>query len=84
MSRPSRSSQSASTPDSLSDNEFGQSGTSGRYTPRKVTYTSTRGVVTPSGSRSGSKPNSRPLSRQGSKPPSRHGSNISLDSTGMQ
>ncbi|XP_036218015.2 microtubule-actin cross-linking factor 1 isoform X16 [Bactrocera oleae] len=81
MSRPSRSSQSASTPDSLSDNEFGQSGTSGRYTPRKVTYTSTRGVVTPSGSRSGSKPNSRPLSRQGSKPPSRHGSNISLDST---
>ncbi|XP_018791082.1 PREDICTED: dystonin isoform X10 [Bactrocera latifrons] len=81
MSRPSRSSQSASTPDSLSDNEFGQSGTSGRYTPRKVTYTSTRGVVTPSGSRSGSKPNSRPLSRQGSKPPSRHGSNMSLDST---
>ncbi|XP_054090014.1 dystonin isoform X12 [Zeugodacus cucurbitae] len=81
MSRPTRSSQSASTPDSLSDNEFGQTGTSGRYTPRKVTYTSTRGVVTPSGSRSGSKPNSRPLSRQGSKPPSRHGSNLSLDST---
>ncbi|XP_054739782.1 dystonin isoform X16 [Anastrepha obliqua] len=81
MSRPSRSSQSASTPDSLSDNEFGQTGAAGRYTPRKVTSTGTRSVITPSGSRAGSKPNSRPLSRQGSKPPSRHGSNISLDST---
>ncbi|XP_004527544.1 microtubule-actin cross-linking factor 1 isoform X26 [Ceratitis capitata] len=81
MTRPSRSSQSASTPDSLSDNEFGQNTSSGRYTPRKVTYTSTRGAITPSGSRAGSKPNSRPLSRQGSKPPSRHGSNLSLDST---
>lgn len=83
MTRPSRSSQSASTPDSLSDNEFGQNTSSGRYTPRKVTYTSTRGAITPSGSRAGSKPNSRPLSRQGSKPPSRHGSNLSLDSTGI-
>ncbi|XP_053967033.1 dystonin isoform X12 [Anastrepha ludens] len=81
MSRPSRSSQSASTPDSLSDNEFGQTGAAGRYTPRKITSTGTRSVITPSGSRAGSKPNSRPLSRQGSKPPSRHGSNISLDST---
>ncbi|XP_067629140.1 microtubule-actin cross-linking factor 1 isoform X10 [Eurosta solidaginis] len=81
MTRPSRSSQSASTPDSLSDNEFSQPGTSGRYTPKKVAYNSTRSVVTPSGSRTGSKPNSRPLSRQGSKPSSRHGSNLSLDST---
>ncbi|XP_017464287.1 PREDICTED: dystonin isoform X11 [Rhagoletis zephyria] len=81
MSRPSRSSQSASTPDSLSDNELSQAGAHGRYTPRKITYTSTRSVITPSGSRAGSKPNSRPLSRQGSKPSSRHGSNLSLNST---
>ncbi|XP_034109863.1 dystonin isoform X45 [Drosophila albomicans] len=79
MSRPSRSSLSASTPDSLSDNEGSHGGPSGRYTPRKVTYTRTG--LTPGGSRAGSKPNSRPLSRQGSKPPSRHGSTLSLDST---
>lgn len=78
-----RSSLSASTPDSLSDNEGSHGNTSsGRYTPRKVTYTSTRTGLTPGGSRAGSKPNSRPLSRQGSKPPSRHGSTLSLDSTG--
>ncbi|KPU77152.1 uncharacterized protein Dana_GF11157, isoform AD [Drosophila ananassae] len=81
MSRPSRSSLSASTPDSLSDNEGSHGGPSGRYTPRKVTYTSTRTGLTPGGSRAGSKPNSRPLSRQGSKPPSRQGSTLSLDST---
>ncbi|XP_055317105.1 dystonin isoform X42 [Sitodiplosis mosellana] len=69
MSRPSRSSLSASTPDSLSDNE---SSLGGRYTPRKPSYTPSRGF-TPGGS----KPNSRP----GSKPPSRHGSTLSLDST---
>ncbi|XP_059224754.1 dystonin isoform X30 [Stomoxys calcitrans] len=76
-----RSSHSASTPDSLSDNEGSHGNVSGRYTPRKVTYTSTRTGLTPGGSRAGSKPNSRPLSRQGSKPPSRHGSTLSLDST---
>ncbi|KAM7341558.1 dystonin-like protein short stop isoform 44-T47 [Cochliomyia hominivorax] len=76
-----RSSLSASTPDSLSDNEGSHGHASGRYTPRKVTYTSTRTGLTPGGSRGGSKPNSRPLSRQGSKPPSRHGSTLSLDST---
>ena len=37
--------------------------------------------ITPGGSRGNSKPNSRPVSRSGSKPPSRHGSNLSLDST---
>ena len=79
-----RSSLSASTPDSLSDNEGSHGNVSGRYTPRKVTYTSTRAGMTPGGSRAGSKPNSRPLSRQGSKPPSRHGSTLSLDSTGKQ
>lgn len=73
MSRPSRSSLSASTPDSLSDNESSLGG--GRYTPRKPSYTPSRGL-TPSGS----KPNSRP----GSKPPSRHGSTLSLDSTGKR
>ncbi|XP_037826292.1 dystonin isoform X39 [Lucilia sericata] len=76
-----RSSVSASTPDSLSDNEGSHGHASGRYTPRKVTYTSTRTGLTPGGSRAGSKPNSRPVSRQGSKPPSRHGSTLSLDST---
>ncbi|XP_055855310.1 microtubule-actin cross-linking factor 1 isoform X30 [Episyrphus balteatus] len=81
MSRPSRSSLSASTPDSLSDNEGGLTGPSGRYTPqRKVSYAPRTGM-TPGGSRAGSKPNSRPASRQGSKPPSRHGSTLSLDST---
>lgn len=34
------------------------------------------------GSRPSSRPSSRPQSRQGSKPPSRHGSSLSLDSTG--
>ncbi|CAB3229893.1 unnamed protein product [Arctia plantaginis] len=53
--RASRSSLSAGTPDSLSDNESLVSG--------------------------GSRPGSRPGSRTGSKPPSRHGSNLSLDST---
>lgn len=81
MSRPSRSSLSASTPDSLSDNESGL-GTS-RYVPRKPSYTPSRGL-TPGGSRSGSKPNSRPASRGGSKPPSHHGSSLSLDSTGNE
>lgn len=70
MSRPSRSSLSASTPDSLSDNE---SSLGGRYTPRKPSYTPSRGF-TPGGS--------KPNSRSGSKPPSRHGSSLSLDSTG--
>ncbi|XP_037914649.1 microtubule-actin cross-linking factor 1 isoform X27 [Hermetia illucens] len=79
MSRPSRSSLSASTPDSLSDNESSL-GAAGRYTPRKPSYTRTPGL-TPGGSRGGSKPNSRPASRAGSKPPSRHGSSLSLDST---
>lgn len=72
MSRPSRSSLSASTPDSLSDNE---SSLGGRYTPRKPSYTPSRGF-TPGGS--------KPNSRSGSKPPSRHGSSLSLDSTGMR
>lgn len=81
MSRPSRSSLSASTPDSLSDNESSL-GAGGRYTPRKPSYTPNRTGLTPGGSRNGSKPNSRPASRQGSKPPSHHGSNMSLDSTG--
>lgn len=76
MSRPSRSSLSASTPDSLSDNESSLGG--GRYTPRKPSYTPSRTGLTPGGS----KPNSRPASRAGSKPPSRHGSSLSLDSTG--
>lgn len=76
MSRPSRSSLSASTPDSLSDNESSLGG--GRYTPRKPSYTPSRTGLTPGGS----KPNSRPTSRAGSKPPSRHGSSLSLDSTG--
>ncbi|XP_037048318.1 microtubule-actin cross-linking factor 1 isoform X31 [Bradysia coprophila] len=80
MSRPSRSSLSASTPDSLSDNESSL-GAGGRYTPRKPSYTPNRTGLTPGGSRNGSKPNSRPASRQGSKPPSHHGSNMSLDST---
>ncbi|KAJ6645292.1 Dystonin, partial [Pseudolycoriella hygida] len=80
MSRPSRSSLSASTPDSLSDNESSL-GAGGRYTPRKPSYTPNRTGFTPGGSRNGSKPNSRPASRTGSKPPSHHGSNMSLDST---
>ncbi|XP_070505713.1 microtubule-actin cross-linking factor 1 isoform X14 [Chironomus tepperi] len=72
MSRPSRSSLSASTPDSLSDNE---GGSSRGYTPRKSSV-GLRTGITPGGSRGNSKPNSRPLSRSGS----RHGSNLSLNS----
>lgn len=73
LPRNSKSSLSAGTPDSLSDNE------SGFRTPRKPSYKST---LTPGGSRSNSRPASRTGSRPGSKPPSRHGSNLSLDSTG--
>ncbi|CAB3229877.1 unnamed protein product [Arctia plantaginis] len=70
--RASRSSLSAGTPDSLSDNEAA-SGLGTRY--RKPS--APRSTLTPGGSR----PGSRPGSRTGSKPPSRHGSNLSLDST---
>uniref|UniRef100_A0A182THT5 GAR domain-containing protein n=1 Tax=Anopheles melas TaxID=34690 RepID=A0A182THT5_9DIPT len=82
MSRPSRSSLSASTPDSLSDNESGI-GTPGRFqTPsRKSSVPASRSQMTPGGSRTNSRPSSRPASRAGSKPPSRHGSTLSLDST---
>uniref|UniRef100_A0AAG5DJS3 Dystonin n=1 Tax=Anopheles atroparvus TaxID=41427 RepID=A0AAG5DJS3_ANOAO len=82
MSRPSRSSLSASTPDSLSDNESGL-GTPGRFqTPsRKTSVPVSRSQMTPGGSRANSRPSSRPASRAGSKPPSRHGSTLSLDST---
>ncbi|XP_049292084.1 dystonin isoform X20 [Anopheles funestus] len=82
MSRPSRSSLSASTPDSLSDNESGI-GTPGRFqTPsRKSSVPVSRSQMTPGGSRANSRPSSRPASRAGSKPPSRHGSTLSLDST---
>ncbi|XP_050294627.1 dystonin isoform X27 [Anthonomus grandis grandis] len=72
LPRTSKSSLSAGTPDSLSDNE------SGFRTPRKPSY---RSNLTPGGSRSNSRPASRTGSRPGSKPPSRHGSNLSLDST---
>ncbi|XP_026728108.1 dystonin isoform X26 [Trichoplusia ni] len=70
--RASRSSLSAGTPDSLSDNEAA-SGLGARYRKPSVP----RSTLTPGGSR----PGSRPGSRAGSKPPSRHGSNLSLDST---
>ncbi|KAL4716459.1 hypothetical protein ACJJTC_015887, partial [Scirpophaga incertulas] len=70
--RASRSSLSAGTPDSLSDNEAA-SGLGSRYRKPSVP----RSTLTPGGSR----PSSRPGSRAGSKPPSRHGSNLSLDST---
>uniref|UniRef100_A0A6P7F8X5 Dystonin isoform X26 n=1 Tax=Diabrotica virgifera virgifera TaxID=50390 RepID=A0A6P7F8X5_DIAVI len=73
LPRTSKSSLSAGTPDSLSDNE-----SSTFRTPRKPSYRST---LTPGGSRSNSRPQSRTGSRPGSKPPSRHGSNLSLDST---
>ncbi|XP_048523578.1 dystonin isoform X30 [Dendroctonus ponderosae] len=72
LPRHSKSTLSAGTPDSLSDNE------SGFRTPRKPVYRST---LTPGGSRNNSRPASRTGSRPGSKPPSRHGSNQSLDST---
>lgn len=81
QSRASRTSLTASTPDSLSDNE---SGTVSRSARKPISF---RSNLTPGGSRPESKPNSRPssrpASRTGSKPPSRHGSNLSLDSTGM-
>ncbi|XP_058834614.1 dystonin isoform X49 [Topomyia yanbarensis] len=81
MSRPSRSSLSASTPDSLSDNES-SIGTPGRFqTPNRKTSVPIRSQMTPGGSRTNSRPSSRPASRAGSKPPSRHGSTLSLDST---
>ncbi|XP_059607518.1 dystonin isoform X1 [Phlebotomus argentipes] len=70
MSRPTRSSLSASTPDSLSDNE--SSSGLRRFSSR------TPSLRTP-GSRENSKPGSRPSSRPGSKPPSRQGSQLSLD-----
>ncbi|KAG6463443.1 hypothetical protein O3G_MSEX013878 [Manduca sexta] len=70
--RASRSSLSAGTPDSLSDNEAA-SGLGTKYRKPSVA----RSTLTPGGSR----PGSRPGSRAGSKPPSRHGSNLSLDST---
>lgn len=76
--RTSRSSLSAGTPDSLSDNES--------TTPGYARPTSRKGSIpirnTPASSRPNSRPNSRPASRAGSKPPSRHGSTLSLDSTG--
>ncbi|XP_044737986.1 dystonin isoform X15 [Chrysoperla carnea] len=75
--RTSRSSLSAGTPDSLSDNES--------TTPGYARPTSRKGSIpirnTPASSRPNSRPNSRPASRAGSKPPSRHGSTLSLDST---
>ncbi|KAK2586046.1 hypothetical protein KPH14_012043 [Odynerus spinipes] len=87
QTRASRSSLSAGTPDSLSDNEG-----SFRISARK-TSTPYRTNLTPGGSRPSSRPasrpasrptsrpGSRPASRQGSKPPSRYGSTQSLDST---
>jgi dystonin len=74
LPRTTKSSLSAGTPDSLSDNESATF-----RTPRKPS--SYRSTLTPGGSRSNSRPASRTGSRPGSKPPSRHGSNLSLDST---
>ncbi|XP_076629243.1 dystonin-like protein short stop isoform X6 [Colletes latitarsis] len=88
QSRASRSSLSAGTPDSLSDNE-----SSFRIGSARKTSTPYRSTITPGGSRPSSRPasrpasrptsrpGSRPASRQGSKPPSRYGSTQSLDST---
>ncbi|XP_076765738.1 dystonin-like protein short stop isoform X1 [Xylocopa sonorina] len=88
QSRASRSSLSAGTPDSLSDNE-----SSFKLGSARKTSTSYRTTMTPGGSRPSSRPasrpasrptsrpGSRPASRQGSKPPSRYGSTQSLDST---
>ncbi|CAH1991991.1 unnamed protein product [Acanthoscelides obtectus] len=77
LPRASKSSLSAGTPDSLSDNESG----GGTFrTPRRPS-SSYRSTLTPGGSRSNSRPQSRQGSRPGSKPVSRHGSNLSLDST---
>ncbi|CAH0551956.1 unnamed protein product [Brassicogethes aeneus] len=71
LPRTHKSSYSAGTPDSLSDNE------SSFRTPRRPSY---RSGLTPGGSSNNSRPASRTGSRPGSKPPSRHGSNLSLDS----
>ncbi|XP_053979645.1 dystonin isoform X41 [Hylaeus volcanicus] len=88
QTRASRSSLSAGTPDSLSDNE-----SSFRIGSARKTSTPYRSTITPGGSRPSSRPasrpasrptsrpGSRPASRQGSKPPSRYGSTQSLDST---
>ncbi|XP_076672194.1 dystonin-like protein short stop isoform X34 [Andrena cerasifolii] len=88
QTRASRSSLSAGTPDSLSDNE-----SSFRIGSARKTSTPYRSGITPGGSRPSSRPasrptsrptsrpGSRPASRQGSKPPSRYGSTQSLDST---
>ncbi|XP_063975566.1 dystonin isoform X27 [Diachasmimorpha longicaudata] len=83
QTRASRTSLSAGTPDSLSDNE------SSFRLPSRKTSTPYRSGVTPGGSRPSSRPasrpasrpSSRPASRTGSKPPSRYGSTQSLDST---
>ncbi|XP_011312640.1 microtubule-actin cross-linking factor 1 isoform X3 [Fopius arisanus] len=83
QTRASRTSLSAGTPDSLSDNE------SSFRLPARKTSTPYRSGVTPGGSRPSSRPasrpasrpSSRPASRTGSKPPSRYGSTQSLDST---
>ncbi|XP_049817745.1 dystonin isoform X11 [Aethina tumida] len=74
LNRTHKSSLSAGTPDSLSDNESGAF-----RTPRRPSYN--RSQLTPGGSKNNSRPASRTGSRPGSKPPSRHGSNLSLDST---
>ncbi|XP_043802342.1 microtubule-actin cross-linking factor 1, isoforms 1/2/3/5-like isoform X15 [Apis laboriosa] len=88
QSRASRSSLSAGTPDSLSDNE-----SSFKIASARKSSTPYRSTITPGGSRPSSRPasrpasrptsrpGSRPASRQGSKPPSRYGSTQSLDST---
>ncbi|XP_046140943.1 dystonin isoform X19 [Osmia bicornis bicornis] len=88
QTRASRSSLSAGTPDSLSDNE-----SSFKIGSARKTSTPYRSTITPGGSRPSSRPasrpasrptsrpGSRPASRQGSKPPSRYGSTQSLDST---
>ncbi|XP_076173654.1 dystonin-like protein short stop isoform X30 [Ptiloglossa arizonensis] len=88
QTRASRSSLSAGTPDSLSDNE-----SSFKIGSARKTITPYRSAITPGGSRPSSRPTSRPASRptsrpgsrpasrQGSKPPSRYGSTQSLDST---
>lgn len=72
--------RTAGTPDSLSDNESSPySRTPARKPSVPTTKKSTIGLT---GSLPASRPQSRPQSRQGSKPPSHHGSNLSLDSTG--
>lgn len=88
QSRASRSSLSAGTPDSLSDNESSFKIASARKSSTPYRSTMTPGGSRPSSrpasrpaSRPTSRPGSRPASRQGSKPPSRYGSTQSLDST---